>query len=252
MEIRTERQPACVRDELEKVYGKEPHTIYVLGGGVRRIASSDRFMSTSFSGSSDKQNNGAFFRMYAAADLAKIYPQATVITSGYAVDDTLPSSAVVMESELMTQGVSQDRIQKRLTPNSTGTEMVEVLKTAAEISRQDKSVPLWVCTNSYHIPRAKKMHEYIKNGDIHFLPVSSFEERDALQEDVDTMREILREQNVRTVFVSAEQVIALFHPAFNNSFKKIRRTDHYEELILSEMNGIADLRLDRYKQRNIR
>lgn len=244
MERRGEKQGLMLQHELVRRFEEIPHTIYILGGGVKKLPNSDRYMSSPFPKQWERGSNGAFFRMYAVADYVRLFPSTRVITSGGPPFEDAPSSAEVMQKELIKYGISPLLIEKREHPTSTSLELVEVLREASELrSSESDTSSLWVCTNEYHIPRSEEMFRRLSKGDISFLPQSlngMSEEVAEISGRISDVRDVVR-------FVPAERILAFTRPGFETTFaKNIESLDTYRKRLKFEEQGIANLKNGTY------
>lgn len=154
----------------------------------------------------------ARFRVAATACMARRFPDAVIIASGFAFFPEGPSIASVVRSELVELGVPAERIRTQDTPASTYQELALLAKLPAE-----GVTDIFIITNEWHAARVQVMAE-------HFPELS------------------------KAQVVSAEEVLLAQDPdKWQSRIARMRADPRIAERIALEKQGIEALRAGTYR-----
>src|SRR5215469_6226799 len=123
------------RQEIERLCGGTPDALSILSGSVvkRELRGGTARYS---SGSYEELDvagllNGGKARVIAAAEIARFYPDVTIIANGNTYENAPPDARIIKE-ELGRYGASLDHVLLQEKSYSTFTELVELVKFVAE------------------------------------------------------------------------------------------------------------------------
>lgn len=199
--------------EQDKTIGMNisPEAIVVPTGGTKRDKDGN-YHSTSYDDGDAFGTLGGYVRVEAAAELARMYPETMVVTTGKGAGDGIsPSHAMVMENELVALGIESKRVIREEDSTTTRSNIEQALK----IANKYKWSSIIFVSNEYHLPRLRAMLEILGLA-------------------------------IKIDFVAAEDVISKIRPEFGKIFKNIKITPAYKRRLESEARGIQALNSGEY------
>jgi len=216
-----------------------PEAIFILSGGTEwskeRGYYTPSYDEPDFTGLA----SGAHFRVIAAAEAAKCFPEIKIvptgklITHGIAEKEHFPNDAKVMADELVAMGVKEDQIMLEEESVSTLTELLEMIKMARENGWERVAV----VTNRWHLPRVRMMYEKLETIE----GLCSDEEKEMIED--------FKQNGAEVKIVSAEDITDNISEEYKEQIKEIEQREAFKERLTAEQKGIEDLKSGRYKVR---
>ena len=220
---------------LEKEFegGELPDAIFVLSGSIE-FHENQGFRSPSYASGDDSGITGSRARVIAAAEIAKTFPEITIVAMSENKEKSHPSDAEVIEQELVERGVDMEQIELEEESTSTHTELLEMMKMA----KGKGWTRIAVLTNDYHIARTSLMLEKLEN-----IPGALIDE-----EEFATVKEF-KQSEVEVRFFSAEDIISNASHHYKALIDKVHESQGYKNRVEREQNGIRQLNEGTYKLR---
>ena len=223
------------RDILSKEFenGGLPDAVFVLSGSIE-FHENQGFRSPSYASGDQNGITGSRARVIAASEIAKAFPEITIVTTSDSTPLDQPSDASVMKEELLERNVDSGQIELEEESTSTHTELLEMMKIAME--RGWSKVAL--VTNDYHIPRAKLMFEKLET-----IPGG------LISEEEFAAVKAFRESGIQVEFISAEAIISNANHLYKTLIDKVHKGEGYKNRVEREQNGVRELEEGTYKLR---
>src|SRR3989344_1912075 len=170
----------------------------------------------------------------AAAEAAKYFPDATIVTSTRGRDTSRgrPTHAQVYAGEIERFGVAKERILLEEKSINTITELDKLIKLSASHNWQHVAV----IVNDFHRARTEEMWSRLPL----LADQSDQEFTSALQE--------FNARGGQIAFVTAEDIILVRNPRYARLLSDVRNTEAYQKRKQAEEQGIEDLRADQYRK----
>lgn len=208
-----------------------PESVFILSGGIkpesvaRDNPEDDGYRSLAYS---DTDGGGLISggkaRVIAGAEIAKHFPEITIVTTSVEKSGDL-SHASVMKEELMHRGVEEERILMEEQSTNTVSELTEMLLLAIENGWKK----IGLVTSEYHIPRVSRMLELLE-------PIS----RDVSSEFANALRKY-QDGELEVVMIPAESVLESVSSKYKLLFDQVRNSKEYNLRQAAEAQGITDL-----------
>ena len=216
-----------------------PQAVFILGGGIVKI--DEVFRSTSYL---DTDYSGAIAggqaRVAAGAELSKVFPELTFVTTSHCREDE-PSEAAVMATELKQLRVKDDKILLEEKSTTTVTEFVEMIKIADEKGWSQ----IAILTSDYHIPRCKIMWKKLAN----LIDGADFS--DDYKKEFSRALAEFKQNNSQIIFVGAEEVLEKVNDDYRVLVKEAKESDGYKKRVELEKEGVKNLQENKYEVRII-
>lgn len=216
-----------------------PEAIVILSGGTEYSKElgyySPDYDEPDFTGLA----SGSIYRIEAAAEAGKYFPDIIFITTGKMIShgnpkkEHFPNDARVLADELLDRGISENRIILEEKSVSTLSELVEMIK----ISRKKGWHRISIMTNRWHAPRVKLMYEKLETIE----GLCNSEEEAMIKE--------FKQSGAEVKIIGAEDITDNINSEYRDKMKEIEQRDSYKERLESEQKGIEDLKANRYKVR---
>lgn len=173
---------------------------------------------------------GGKARVFAAAEIAKMFPELTIVTTSMEKSDR-PSHASVQAAELEQRGVPPEQILREEISVNTATELTELVKLA--VAHQWTRIA--AITSDYHIPRCQAMWEMLDS----IITYEDPEFREALVK--------FNDNGGQLSFVAAESILERVSSKYARLFEEVRKSDSFVGRLDAEARGLQDLRDGKYK-----
>lgn len=239
-------EPELLKNEVVQLIGGEPQILFLMSGGIAPVVDKEgnvkRLRATTIFDGDFADGNaygylGGVYRMLAAAEMAKLFPNAPIITNS--IDNqTKTSHAKVYAKQLEKHGVDPKRITLQEKSRSTRDEFKEMVMMAVD---NDWKGPIAMVTNDYHIERS--VVTFVKLGTL----LGNYDPE---------FRQILNEfyaRDIKVLFVSAEKVLGIVNPKYKDFFGKLKTREPFAGNIAlrekMEASGVKALQDNTYTKR---
>lgn len=219
--------------------GQLPQAVIILSGGTEYSPERGYYTPSYDEADFTGLASGAHFRVIAAAEIAKCFPEIKIvptgklITHGIAEKEHFPNDAKVMADELVAMGVDRNQIILEENSISTLTELVQLVKMARENGWERVAV----ITSRWHVPRVKMMYDKLE----------TIEGLCAAEEE--TMIKEFKLSGAKVVVIAAEDITDEVSEEYRSQMQEVEQRDSYKERLVAEQKGIEDLKAGRYKVR---
>lgn len=229
------------RREIKRICEGTPDALYILSGISEKINPKTGQKFYKPGSYADTEWNGFITgtkaRALAAVELAKYFPDATVVANSKtynARDPEAPTDADVMREYMEQKSVEPERIIQQDRSTTTFAELTELFKYIQEY--------VWshvvVVANEFQIERAKEMLKQIETLKD---PIGAWQDpvlRDAI--------EYMKTASTKITFVSAEDVLPLRDKRYGTVIAKAKTTELWKKRVASEEKGIVLLKRGDY------
>lgn len=230
--------------------GQAPDAIFPLAGAIKPLKNGINYSSPndepalawsnlSFEDLGDHGLvTGGKARVLAAAEVAKLFPETTIVTDSYnRFNADEPTMAAVSRQELLRRGVPDSQMMLEEESFSTFTELVEMLKLAID----NNWTKISIITSDYHIPRTAEMMRQIESLD----KIAPDEHR---QEAIEAMQEFetFKANGGQISFVAAEDILVKISDRYKVYLDQVKQTPSFKATLESEARGLAHLKSGDY------
>src|SRR3989344_1923662 len=227
--------PSESREKMEKIFQhQKPDAIAVFSMDIVATRGREDFKSGSYADLDARGFiSGGKANVVAAAEVAKYFPEATIVTDTRDRDASRnrPTHASVYASEIQRLGVPKERILMEENSVNTIEELVEIIKMAVQHDWHNVAI----IRNDFCVERTREMLTQLpslaKPDDHEFV--------EAFRKFNDSGRKI--------TFVTAEDILLVRNPRYARLLEKVRDTPAYKKRVGAEAQGLSDLRNSRYK-----
>ncbi|HVO61667.1 MAG TPA: YdcF family protein [Terriglobales bacterium] len=235
--VSTSENEQCERTEIERLCGGTPEVLSILSGSIVKRQLRDgpaRYSSGSYK-ELDVAGlvSGGKARVIAAAEVARFFPNVTILANGYTYANAPPDAQIVKE-ELRRYGASTHHVLLQKKSYSTFTELVELVKLVAEYKWRH----LAIMTNCFQIPRAQELLKHI----------DSLHDPYGVSQDPDFRAALptFVELAPRVVFVSAEAVLPWRSGRYQKIIRQAKGRPEWRERDAREARGLKQLQEGTY------
>lgn len=223
------------QEAYERLCEGVPDALYILGHDIVKNEATGEFKSGSYANrDTHGRVGGAKARSIAGAELHKFLPHMTVIASVRLKGEPY-SHARITSKELQKRGVSEDHIILQENPDTTFTELIELIKLIVQHDWHHAAV----LANEFQIPRARAMLEHIDT--LH--DPQGYSEQPESQEALSKFKQM---QPMHITFVSAEEVLPLINPRYKKVIDDAKQSPAWEETVQKELEGARQVRAGEY------
>lgn len=237
MKDKIEKYQVILSSDLE--LGQLPQAIFILSGGTEWSKERGYYTLSYDEPDFTGLASGAHFRVVAAAEIAKCFPEIKIVPTGKLIihgikeKEHFPNDAKVIADELVAMGVDCNQIILEENSVSTLTELLEMIKMA----RVNNWSRLGIITSRWHVARVKMMYEKLET--IEGLCTT---------EEVTMIKEF-KSSGAMVAIIAAEDITDEVSEEYRKTIQEVERRDSYKERLMSEQKGIEDLKAGRYKVR---
>lgn len=222
----------------EMFYGL-PDAIFVLSGGVKKIAQSaevQEYISTDYSDSDSYGMLAGKARVDAAAEVSRYFPYTKIVTTTHTPSHDKSSgtsivNAYVMADELKQLGVSEEQIIPEVKSTNTLTELQEMVK----LVTRHKWHHIGIITFELHVERTAVMLNHLQE-------LSSLKDRE-LKESL----EFMEREKPKVVIVKAEDIMLHSGSHYKHLIEHARTTPSYQRRLEAEKIGIEAIENRTYR-----
>lgn len=234
-----QNSPSFLKSIYEKIIGFSPEAIFIFSAHTKEILlphNQKQYRSTDFDDQDHYGSLGGRDRVVAASALARVFPQAKLITTSRRLypDPQLPSHAQVAAQELIDEGINHDRIVKEENSFNSVSQVSAMLQLALE----NKWTKVIVISSDYQIPRLKAIYHHLEK-----LP--------GLSSKVIENFYRFSSENQGIAFVSADKILNPDPYLRNFSSSSHHRSIAYQKRLAAEKKGLDDILKGRYQIRNM-
>lgn len=230
--------------DMNSVLDYNPASLFIMSGGYYPVKEKGYLQPPAYSIAGTDNSGlvtGARYRVWAAAEiyhcldcLGQLVLQPYLITMSKYRTDSLddldkPTCAEVYAEELIRRHVDSHKIAQIFQSTTTQAELVNMINLS--VMKGWKYIA--AITSDYHIPRVQAMYEVIEewNQDDEFFTCNFAEFK----------------KNSEIALISAEDILSETNHHFKYLINKVRSTDDYQKRLISEHQGVLDIRNGTYK-----
>lgn len=217
--------------------GERPDAIFIFSSSIIKDEGRGHYRTLSYSDLGEHGLvTGSRTRVIAGAKIAEAIPGVPIVTNSFNRFNTdEPTMASVFKKELIARNVDPSRFMSEEKSFSTITQIIEMVKMAAE----QGWTKLAVVGNDWHFPRVREMYQQL--GDIvsYEDPKQNAHFQAALKQ--------YRGSGALVSFVDAEAIMRVIHPLYGDYHEAVAKMPAFRKNLEIEAKGLHDLRSGRYR-----